>query len=54
MNREVRGKPLKPKKKEEDISRSLKQIIEDNKDEIIEKFIEELTAIRGNIGRSTN
>jgi hypothetical protein len=52
--REVRGKLLKPEKKEEDISASLKQIIEDHKDKITEKFMEELTAIRGNIGRSTN
>jgi hypothetical protein len=52
--REVRGKLLKPEKKEEDISASLRQIIEEHKDEIIVKFIEELTATRGNIGRSTN
>ena len=52
--REVRGKLLRPEKKEEGISASLKQIIEDHKGEIIEKSIEEFTAIRGNNGRSTN
>lgn len=52
--KEVRGKLLKPEKKGDEISTSLKQIIEDLKDEIIEKFIEEFTEIRGNIGRPTN
>jgi hypothetical protein len=52
--KEVRGKLLKPEKKGEEISASLKQIIKDHKDEIIKKFIEELTAIRGNTERSTN
>jgi hypothetical protein len=51
---EVRGKLLKPERKGEEISASLKQIIKDHKDEIIRKFIEELAAIRGNAEKSTN
>jgi hypothetical protein len=51
---EVREKLLKPEKKGEEISASLKQIIKDHKDEIMTKFIEELTAIRGNAEKSTN
>lgn len=45
--KEVRGELLKPEQKEEDIKVRLKQKVEDHKEEIIRKFIEEFSTIIG-------
>ena len=57
--KEVKNKLLKIGEKEEDIKTRLGKIIEEHKEEIIDKLIQELTAARGatktsNQGGSTN